>query len=176
MQAHKTQVKTMPTEKPNQKPSQTLIQKPIQRPIQKPNQNSKAYMEYHYDTVGATPGTLFIGEGAAPSELVLIEYSSDEASRRSIDISQLESSCFESGAVSWLDVQGLGSESVLQQVGDTFNLHRLILEDIVNVPQRPKVEHYDDQLLITPGWLRPTPMAEGFIMNRWALFWDTTIC
>lgn len=151
-----------PSQTPSQKPVQTLIQKPIQRLIQKPNQNSKAYMEYHYDTVGATPGTLFIGEGAAPSELVLIEYSSDEASRRSIDISQLESSCFESGAVSWLDVQGLGSESVLQQVGDTFNLHRLILEDIVNVPQRPKVEHYDDQLLIIARMVTPYPNGRGF--------------
>jgi len=37
-------------------------------------------------------------------------------------------------SVSWVDVQGLGSEDILQRLGQVFKLHLLILEDLVNVP------------------------------------------
>jgi magnesium transporter len=53
----------------------------------------------------------------------------------------------DSNSVSWVDVKGLGSEEVLQRLGVVFNLHPLVLEDVVNVPQRPKVEEHDNQLL-----------------------------
>jgi len=37
-------------------------------------------------------------------------------------------------SVSWVDVQGLGSEDILQRLGQVFELHPLVLEDVVNVP------------------------------------------
>lgn len=44
--------------------------------------------------------------------------------------------------VTWVDVAGLGDAATLQAVGDAFGLHRLALEDVVNVYQRPKIEPY----------------------------------
>ncbi len=127
-----------------------------------PESGEELYLDYHYDEVGTAPGTLHIERGAAPSSLILIEYSAEEAHRQRIDIGELQPSCFEGGAVSWLDVHGLGSESVLRQVGETFELHRLVLEDIVNVPQRPKVEQYDEQLVIIARMVTPKPGGVGF--------------
>jgi magnesium transporter len=51
-------------------------------------------------------------------------------------------------AVTWIDVQGLGDEAVLRRLADSFSLHPLALEDVVDVPQRPKAESYDAHLLI----------------------------
>lgn len=46
--------------------------------------------------------------------------------------------------VTWLDVQGLGDESVIRAIAERFGLHRLVLADILNLGQRPKVETYGE--------------------------------
>ena len=50
--------------------------------------------------------------------------------------------------VTWVNVVGLGNVELLQKLSELFGLHRLALEDVVNVHQRPKVEQYADHLFI----------------------------
>ena len=45
-------------------------------------------------------------------------------------------------------------------LGERFTLHPLVLEDIVNTVQRPKIEDYDDYLFIVLRMLRPTGGGE----------------
>jgi magnesium transporter len=52
------------------------------------------------------------------------------------------------GTVTWLDVQGLGDETLLRRIGEAFDIHPLALEDLVNAPQRPKAEDYASHLLL----------------------------
>lgn len=63
------------------------------------------------------------------------------------DLNQLQEA-FSENTVTWVDVQGLGDQKLLESMGEMFGLHALMLEDIVNVPQRAKVEAYDQQLLM----------------------------
>lgn len=44
----------------------------------------------------------------------------------------------------WLDISGVHSAKIIQTMGDVFNIHPLILEDIMNVNQRPKLEEHED--------------------------------
>ena len=44
----------------------------------------------------------------------------------------------------WLDVTGLRNVEVIAEIGKIFHLHKLALEDAVNVGQRPKTDFYDD--------------------------------
>jgi magnesium transporter len=48
----------------------------------------------------------------------------------------------------WLDVVGLGDAAIIQSIGERYGLHRLALEDVLNVHQRPKVEEYQDHLYL----------------------------
>ena len=48
----------------------------------------------------------------------------------------------------WLNVHGLHETSVMQEIGRRFALHPLVLEDIGNTQQRPKVDDYGDYLFI----------------------------
>ena len=50
--------------------------------------------------------------------------------------------------VTWIDVTGLGDAEVIGNIGALFGFHRLALEDVVHVHQRPKVEDFDDYLFI----------------------------
>lgn len=50
--------------------------------------------------------------------------------------------------ISWIDVEGLHDIPILEEIGRSFGLHPLVLEDIVNTDQRPKMEEYDDYIYI----------------------------
>ena len=52
------------------------------------------------------------------------------------------------GLVNWIDVQGLGDAELLLRLAEIFKIHHLAIADVVNVPQRPKNETYDDHQLI----------------------------
>jgi magnesium transporter len=120
------------------------------------------YFDYFYDVPGSEPGTLIIEPDAKPSRIVLIDYDDKQAVRK-VDITPNACAPYiGTNTVSWMDIQGLGSEMVLKQVGEIFNLHPLLLEDVVNVPQRPKLEDYNNQLLLISHMVRLKEDESGF--------------
>ena len=120
------------------------------------------YFDYFYDEPGSEPGTLIIEPDAKPSRIILIDYDEDNAIRK-VDITPNACAPYiGTNTVSWMDIQGLGSETVLKQVGAIFNLHPLLLEDVVNVPQRPKLEDYNNQLLVISHMVRLKEDESGF--------------
>ncbi|MDB9429293.1 magnesium/cobalt transporter CorA [Microcystis aeruginosa CS-555/01A07] len=120
------------------------------------------YFDYFYDEPGSEPGTLIIEPDAKPSRIILIDYDEDNAIRK-VDITPNACAPYiGTNTVSWMDIQGLGSETVLKQVGEIFNLHPLLLEDVVNVPQRPKLEDYNNQLLVISQMVRLKEDESGF--------------
>lgn len=48
----------------------------------------------------------------------------------------------------WLNVHGLHEPEVMQEIGKRFQLHPLVLEDILNTDQRPKIEDYGNYLFL----------------------------
>lgn len=122
--------------------------------------------DYFYDEPGTTPGTLIIEEDAAPSKIFLIDY--NEATATSVKLTAPEEclAYLDTESVSWVDVSGLGSEDILKRLGGVFGLHPLVLEDVVNVPQRPKVEEYEDHLLILVQMVMPKLHKDGFWIEQ----------
>lgn len=47
----------------------------------------------------------------------------------------------------WLNIDGIHQTEVVQEIGNIFNLHPLLLEDILNTNQKPKVEFYGDNII-----------------------------
>ncbi len=50
--------------------------------------------------------------------------------------------------MSWIQVDGIHDTALLEQLGSVFELHPLILEDILNTDQRPKMEDLGGYLFI----------------------------
>ncbi len=50
--------------------------------------------------------------------------------------------------VTWINVDGVHNVTMLEKLGDCFGLHRLVMEDIMNTDQRPKMEDYGEYLYI----------------------------
>lgn len=50
----------------------------------------------------------------------------------------------------WLNIDGIHEPKVIETVGKVFDLHPLVMEDILNSHQKPKFEYYNDkQLFVT---------------------------
>ncbi|UCG32252.1 MAG: magnesium/cobalt transporter CorA [Phycisphaerales bacterium] len=95
---------------------------------------------------GSQPGTMIISDEASKPAIRVMDYMADHLNEYEVDdVAQLRA-CLEKDSISWVDVQGLGDEQVLKDIGETFSMHPLALADVVNIPQRPKVEPYDGQL------------------------------
>ena len=93
--------------------------------------------------VGARPGTLIIGKEAAQPRIRIIRFTPKEHFDNEVNtVDQIRAELAKDGVV-WIDVQGLGDERLIREIGDAFSIHMLALEDVVNVPQRPKTETFD---------------------------------
>lgn len=124
------------------------------------DEDEDSYVDYSYSAPGTLPGSLTIEADAPPPTIVLIDYNEKDATRLELATPEECEPYLDSESVSWVDVQGLGSEDVLQRLGKVFALHPLTLEDVVNVPQRPKVEEYDDQVVIITRMVMPRAGGE----------------
>lgn len=132
-------------------------------------EEEESFVDYFYDVPGSLPGTLNIEADAPPPTIVLIDYSEASATRIHVEAPEDCAPYLDSESVSWVDVKGLGSEDVLQRLGKVFSLHPLMLEDVVNVPQRPKVDEYEDQLLIIARMVTLKESGQGFISEQVSL-------
>lgn len=104
--------------------------------------------------VGARPGALAIPKDSPKPKIRVIAYDSEHLHERDVDSVGELKELVKSHTVTWVDVQGLGDEKVLRQLGDLFALHPLALADIVNLPQRPKTETYEGQQVFISTMLR----------------------
>ncbi|ACK68954.1 magnesium and cobalt transport protein CorA [Gloeothece citriformis PCC 7424] len=125
--------------------------------------------DYYYNQPGTMPGTLTIDSTAQSVEIVLINYDSHQANR--LTNLSLEDCLpyIENSSVAWMDVLGLGDEELLRKLGEILHLDRLALEDIVNVPQRPKVEENLQYLLIITQMVIPKEKGKGFWQEQVSL-------
>ncbi len=99
-------------------------------------------------TPGARPGTFVVDPDAPKPQIHVIEFGSDHVEEH--DIEQIEQIADMVGrqSVTWINVDGLGDAGILSEIGEAFGFHRLMLEDIVHVHQRAKVEQYDEHVFL----------------------------
>jgi magnesium transporter len=97
---------------------------------------------------GATPGALAPPEGEPAPKLHATWFDEQRQGERSLSNSaEIAALLADPSLTTWIDIEGLGNLDVLREIGRLIDLHPLALADIVNVPQRPKVELYGDRLL-----------------------------
>ena len=114
-----------------------------------PSVEAEDLFDYYYHSPGSAPGTLSIEPDAYPTEIDIFDYTPERVNHSQNLTTQEIIPYLDTESISWIDIQGLGDEKILREIGEIFKLPLLILEDIVNVPQRPKLEYHPDFLLIT---------------------------
>ncbi len=109
-----------------------------------------AFFTKRYHPPGTPAGTLTeaLSAEAEPLQIRLIDYCADGVTI--LDDMEVAECCpyLQRDSVTWVHVQGEPTEAALRELGESFSLHSLALEDVINSGQRPKVEAFDDQLFI----------------------------
>jgi magnesium transporter len=98
-----------------------------------------------HQTMNKAPGTVtYTGhrEGSV-TKVSIINY--DESSIDFVFPETLEAikDAENSNLTSWIDVVGISDEAYIDELGKLLGLNSLVLEDAVNIQQRPKIDEYD---------------------------------
>lgn len=99
---------------------------------------------------GQSPGTLaFVGEKKInKTKITIIEYDINTFNKR--EVVNVEE-CFlpkENSTINWINIDGLHDEEIIDKIGKHYDIHPLVLEDILNTGQRPKIEIFDNYIFI----------------------------
>jgi magnesium transporter len=98
--------------------------------------------------IGLPPGSLVhVGEvKTAQAEFSLLRYTSQELVEHTAKhLADLDMQTGEQDTL-WLNLYGLHQPELMTEIGRAFNLHPLVLEDILNTGQRPKLDSYENYL------------------------------
>ena len=99
---------------------------------------------------GLPPGAIVhVGETPpGPPILTVIEYSEESYTEHAdADLATCLAS-LQTSEMTWINVAGLHDAGLIEQLGQALGLHPLVLEDIANASQRPKVEDYESYLFV----------------------------
>ncbi|ACN16901.1 CorA2 [Desulforapulum autotrophicum HRM2] len=114
------------------------------------------FLKKRTKALGQSPGDLiFIGNQKMESvQLRLIDYDTGSLTDQELLDIKDGSHFKETKTVTWININGLHDLDVIKDVGRIFELHPLVLEDILNTGQRPKIEEFDTYLFIALKMIR----------------------
>ncbi len=102
------------------------------------------------DKVNMPPGTIMhIGEKKAETvKITIIDYDENNFQERQVQNIEESFQFKQTPSVTWINIDGLHDVSIIEKIGQHFELHPLVLEDIVTTGQRPKIEDYETYIFI----------------------------
>ena len=97
------------------------------------------------EKAGASPGTIVhIGERKIEKTRIrIMDYDADNIQEK--EVHHIEE-CFpfkDEPTITWINIDGLHDIGLIEKIGSHFDVHHLILEDIVHSGTRPKIEEFD---------------------------------
>ncbi|MCI0432037.1 MAG: magnesium/cobalt transporter CorA [Gemmatimonadetes bacterium] len=126
-----------------------------QRALRKGIRITKRLITWKGPAPGTAPGTLVYKGPQKVDQVTFDVFRYDETAFHEAHPDNLEN-CFPMGPerVTWINIDGLHDTEALRRLGELASLHPLVLEDIADTGQRPKLEDYDHQLYIVLRMLR----------------------
>lgn len=108
------------------------------------------FVKEYQKKVGLPPGTLIhIGHKKTDkSKISLISYNAKNFEEKSIESIEESYTKKDKDSINWIDIDGVHQTDLIESVGKHFNIHPLVLADIVNTRHHPKIEDYEDYLFI----------------------------
>lgn len=98
----------------------------------------------------SVPGTVqYIGvKRTVPININVINYNSASFSEEPAKSVDVVSSLPDKSSVSWINISGVHEEEIINEMGKILQIHPLVLADIANTTQRPKVEEHEQYIFL----------------------------
>lgn len=99
---------------------------------------------------GFPPGTIVhIGnKRTEKTKITIIDYNEEQFQEKE---AKSIKECFpykDKPTVTWINIDGVHEVKIIEELGKNYNFHPLILEDIVDTDQRPKIKDFGDYIFI----------------------------
>lgn len=100
--------------------------------------------------LGLPPGTpVYVGkEKIEKVKISILDYDTERFQETETEACEECLPYKEKPTVTWINIDGIHQLEVIEEIGKHFDLHPLVLEDIMNTEQRPKMEDYGEYIYI----------------------------
>ncbi|MGB6606912.1 MAG: magnesium/cobalt transporter CorA [Atribacterota bacterium] len=100
--------------------------------------------------VGLPPGSIVhIGnKRAEKTKITIVDYNEEQFQEK--EVKTVKECCpyKEKPTITWINIDGVHEVKIIEELGKIYNFHPLILEDIVDTDQRPKIKDFGDYIFI----------------------------
>jgi len=120
---------------------------------------------------GLPPGSMiFIGDKheEAP-ELTIIDYDSSKFETNANATVQDAMARKDAAPVSWINIDQLHDVELMEKLGNHYEIHPLLMEDILNTDLRPKVEDEDDYVMLSLKMLNYSEQHDSLTTDQISL-------
>ena len=125
--------------------------------------------------VGAPPGSLRVDPEAPKPEIRVLCYSETDFAEHCVASVDGLDPLLAPWPKRWIDVDGLGDETIIREIGARFGIHPLALEDTVHVHQRAKTEDYGDYVYFVSRMVTQVEGRFGIEQVSIFIFADTVL-
>ncbi len=100
---------------------------------------------------GLPPGSL-VHVGKAKKhipKISILDYNKDKFEEKVVKKVEECLPFSKTSTVTWINIDGIHNPQIIEDLGKGFGFHPLLLEDIMNTEQRPKMDDFEDHMFIT---------------------------
>src|SRR6266850_493444 len=122
-------------------------------------------------TIGLPPGQMvYVGEEKNGNvKISLVDYDENNVVEKEL---QTVEECFpfkDKPSVTWINIDGIERVDIIEKIDSHFGIHPLVLEDIVNTEQRPKMDDYGDYIFIVLKMLYTDHIKDEIVAEQISL-------
>ena len=118
---------------------------------------------------GAAPGTLVAPEGAMQPGIHVFAFDADALEEKDLSSPQDIKPYLKKWPLIWINVNGLGDTNVIAELGEMFNIHPLAQEDVLTIPQRAKLEEFEENFFLIMRMVKEEQDAPS--LEQLSIFW-----
>ncbi|MGB3465424.1 MAG: magnesium/cobalt transporter CorA [Cyclobacteriaceae bacterium] len=119
----------------------------------------------------SAPGSLiFVGDRKMEEPVIeILQYTERRLNENTLENIEQIKDHIDQRYINWVNVFGLHDTSIIQYIGEEYELDSLLLEDILDTRQRPKFEQYGSQLFIVLRMIRYDPVNDVNVSEQFSL-------
>ncbi len=108
-------------------------------------------------TAGLSPGTLIhVGQRKMEkTRITVIDYSPKRFLEKEVKKVEEAFPFRDTASVTWINIDGVHEADIIRKIGEHFRIHPLVLEDIMDTTQRPKMEDFGSYIFLVIRQARP---------------------
>ncbi|MGI5913873.1 MAG: magnesium/cobalt transporter CorA [Bacteroidales bacterium] len=135
------------------------------------------FLKAKKESIGLAPDAIhFRGEvKCTETKIRLIDYNPNEITEKEVGSIDEVLECGKSSTVSWLNIDGLHDEEIMNDLSVGFDIDPLIISDLLNTHIRPKVHEYDNCIFVSLKMLRINDESQKLESENFAIIMKKNI-